>query len=206
MTDHAPQPQPVPQPVAPAPGIHLFAWRAWWWMNWLMPAVFVFHGFFAGGGWLAFALLLFSWVILPVAGLLGMLPQIVLRRRGHRATPGPVASLLFVNWWCWVAMTVSMTDYGDTDETTSFLRSVLGLPITETGEQVIFVIAAFLAAVSWLTVLVLSFSLPRADAGVASGAVWTPVAWATAFGAPALLVLGVAVGALAGVAGVAGLA
>ncbi|WP_164234784.1 hypothetical protein [Microbacterium hydrocarbonoxydans] len=197
MTEHA-------LPAGPRePGIHLFAWRLWWWMSWLLPALFVFGGFFSGGGWIAFALLLFSWIILPIAGLLGMLPQIVLRRRGYRSTPGPVTSLLFLNWWSWLAMVVSLTDFGDTGETTSFVRTTLGLPITETGEQVIFVIAVFFAILSWIAVLVLSFTVRRADADGVPAARWTPLAWATAFGAPALLVLGIAVGSLAGAAGAA---
>lgn len=217
---HLPQPQPKSRPS----GIQGFVWAVWPWMNWVLPTFFVLHGFLGVGGWATLLLLFASPVFIPATGLLGSLPRFLLRKRGHTTTPAPIVGLLFVNWWGWVALTLTMQDAGDSGPLASLLRSMLTVPLSVDYEQGLYVVAIGVAITAWLAVLVIAIVLPRATAATvvpgppaaptmaaAPAAVapphpptttgrprderpWVVVAWVSAFLVPALFVTAVVVG------------
>lgn len=197
---HLPQPQPKSRPA----GIQGFVWAVWPWMNWILPTFFVLHGFLGVGGWGTLLLLFASPIFIPAAGLLGALPRFLLRKRGHSTTPAPIVGLLFVNWWGWVALTLTMQDAGDSGPLMSLLRSMLTVPLSVDYEQGLYVVAICVAIAAWLAVLVIAIVLPRASAapsseptmatGRGSERPWVVVAWVSAFLVPALFVATVVVG------------
>lgn len=198
---HLPQPQPRSRPA----GIQGFVWAVWPWTNWILPTLFVLHGFLGVGGWGTLLLLFASPIFIPAAGLLGSLPRFLLRKRGYTTTPAPIVSLLFVNWWGWVALTLTMQDAGDSGPLMSLLRSMLTVPLAVDYEQGLYVVAICVAIAAWLAVLVIAIVMPRASAvapphlpataeRTRDERPWVVVAWISAFLVPALLVTAVVVG------------
>ncbi|MFF7294139.1 hypothetical protein ACFY9N_16540 [Microbacterium sp. NPDC008134] len=193
---------PAPQPRPTAGGIHGFAWALWPWMSWVLPVFFVFHGFLGSGGWGTLMLMFLSPVFVPAAGLLGMLPRFILRRRGHTTAPAPIVWLLFVNWWAWFTLALTMQDMGDSGPSRSLLRDVMTVPLSLDYEQGVFLAALAIAVLAWVAVLVLAIVQPRPMPGVQTGMPrrqdgWTVVAWIAAFVVPALLVATIGAGVVA---------
>lgn len=186
---------PAPQPRPTSGGIRGFVWALWPVMSWLLPVFFVFHGFLGGGGWGTLILMFTSPIFIPAMGLLGMLPRFILRKRGHTTTPAPLVWLLFVNWWAWVAFTITMQDAGDSGPLETLLGSLVPARLSSTYEQGIFVGAVVIAALSWLAVLLLGIAQPPPRPGAPTrGGAWDAVSWNAAFLVPALLVGAVALG------------
>lgn len=133
-------------------------WAAWPLMSWLLPVFFVVAGFLSGGFAAAAVYLTFP-VFVPAMGLLGMLPWFILRRRGHETVPGPVAWLLFVNWWGWIGLTITLPDSSMERPVESMLRRMVSAPLSEDYERGMFAASAIIAAVAWILVLVLALVL-----------------------------------------------
>lgn len=182
---HLPAPQPRPKPT----GIRGFTWAIWPWMSWILPAFFTFHGFLGGGGWGTLLLMLASPIFIPAMGLLGMLPRFILRKKGHAAAPAPIVWLLFVNWWAWFALTITMQDAGDSGPTDTLLRATLTARLSTEYEQIIFLAAVAIAMASWVAVLILAIRQPPPVPGAPTrDGSWDAVSWNAAFLVPALLV------------------
>lgn len=186
---------PTRRPRTAPPGIQGFVWAVWPWMNWVLPVLFVVHGFLGAGGWGTLILLFISPVFVPAMGLLGALPRFILRRRGHRTAPGPLVWLLFVNWWGWVTVTLTMQDAGDSGPPLSLLREMMTVPLSRDVEQFLFLGAIAAAVLAWIAVLLIAiFVRPPRTPGASSRDPWTIVSWIAAFAVPALLVASVLVG------------
>lgn len=186
---------PAPQRRPTSGGIRGFVWALWPVMSWLLPVFFVFHGFLGGGGWGTLLLMFASPIFVPAMGLLGMLPRFILRKRGHRTTPGPIGWLLFVNWWAWVAFTITMQDAGDSGPMETMLDGILAARLSSDVEQGIFLGAVAVACLSWLAVLFVAIAQPPPRSGVQTrGGTWDAVSWIAAILVPALLVGMVALG------------
>lgn len=177
-------------PRAPRPGrprgISAFTWAVWPWMNWLLPAFFIFHGYLDGtGGWMTLALAFASPLLLPAFGLLGSLPRFILRRRGATATPGPIIWLLFLHGWGWVGAALAMQDTTDSSIPPPTLLQGLGAGALSAGAQAaIFLAALAVVSAAWLAVLVLAIVLPP-DRPPHRG--WRIAGWVSAFATPLLL-------------------
>ncbi|MFS0853867.1 hypothetical protein [Microbacterium sp. 179-I 3D4 NHS] len=185
---------PMPAPQRPAPGGILgFVWVLWPWMNWIVPVFVVFHGFLGSGGWETLMLAFASPIVVPASGLLGALPRFILRRRGHATTPGPIAGLLFLNWWAWFTAAITMPGAGDSGSIDSLLRAAVTAPLSQRYEEGLYVGSIVVALVAWTTVLVLACLL-RPASPPALPASWTAVTWIAAFVVPALLVAAVQAG------------
>jgi hypothetical protein len=188
---------PATQPRASSGGIRGFVWTVWPAMNWVLPVLFVVHGFFGAGGWGTLILLVTSPVFVPAMGLLGALPRFILRKRGHTTAPGPLVWLLFVNWWGWFTLTITMQDAGDSGPPSSVLRAMMTVPLSRDFELILFFGAVTAAVLAWLAVLLIAIFVsprpPRAP-GASRRDAWTTVSWIAAFAVPALLVVSVLVG------------
>ncbi|MFG6402977.1 hypothetical protein [Microbacterium sp. P04] len=186
-------PPPVPPATAVGPaaaGIARFAWAVWPWMSWLLPVFLVLRGFISGsGGWEALILLFASPVLVPVLGLLGMLPWFLLRRRGWRSTPAPVIWLLFLNWWGWFGFIITIRGIGDSGDIPSMLVGAGEVRLSQGAEQALLFVCLLLAAGAWVAILVIVLAHPRVSA--AAYARWTVVAWIAAIAVPVLLIAGV---------------
>lgn len=184
---------PAPHP-RPAGGIRGFVWAIWPWMNWVLPVFFVVHGFFGSGGWGTLILMFTSPVFVPAMGLLGALPRFILRKRGHTTAPAALIWLLFVNWWSWLALSLTMQDAGDSGPPRSLLRDLMTVPLSRDFEQTLSVSTLAAAVLAWIAVLVIAILVPKPSPGVPRRNAWTTVSWVAAFAVPALLVAVVMVG------------
>lgn len=185
---------PAPQPRHAPAGIRGFVWAVWPWMNWVLPVLFVVHGFLGAGGWGTLILLTTSPIFLPAMGLLGALPRFILRKRGHRTAPGPLVWLLFVNWWGWVTVTLTMQDAGDSGPPLSLLRETLTVPLARDYEMFLFFGAIAAAVLAWSAVLLIAIFVRRPAPGATIRTPWATVSWIAAFAVPAVLVTSVFVG------------
>lgn len=185
---------PAPQPRHAPDGIQGFVWALWPWMNWVLPAFMVLHGFVLGtGGWESLMLLVGSPVIVPAAGLLGALPRFVLRKRGHATTPGPIVWLLFVNWWGWVTLTITMPGVGDSGAVPSVLRGLVTAPLSLMYEQIMFAVAVLVALLAWIAILVLACVV---RVPVPPRRTWTLASWVALFAMPVVLIAAVWAGVI----------
>lgn len=186
---------PAPQPRPTAGGIRGFTWAIWPWMSWILPVFFAFHGFLGSGGWGTLLLMFASPVFIPAMGLLGMLPRFILRKRGHRTAPGPLVWLLFVNWWSWVAFTITMQDAGDSGPMKTLLGNLVTVPLSSDYQGVVFVAAIAVAIASWLAILIVAIAQRTPRPGtLARGGAWDVVSWNAAFLVPVMLVATVVLG------------
>lgn len=185
---------PAPQPRRAPEGIQGFVWAIWPWMNWVLPVLFVVHGFLGAGGWGTMILLTASPIFVPAMGLLGALPRFILRKRGHRTAPGPLVWLLFVNWWGWVTLTLTMQDAGDSGPPRSLLRETLTVPFSRGFEMYLYFGAIAAAVLAWIAVLLIAIFVRRPAPGATIRTPWTTVSWIAAFAVPAALVASVLVG------------
>lgn len=176
-------------------------WKAWPFLAWGLPVLLVVR-VFAGGGWEALILAFLSPVLVPGLGLLGMLPRLLLRRKGARRTPGVLTWLLVVHWWCWLAFIVAFPSTGDSGPLPSILGSLARAPLARGFEQGFFLVAGLCAVLTWVAVLVIAAGRPAgADApgAPAPQGGWLIAAGVSAIAVPLVLVLAV----VAGVAGTA---
>ncbi|GAA2853835.1 hypothetical protein [Microbacterium arabinogalactanolyticum] len=173
-------------------GIHVFTWRVWPWMSWLLPVLFVGHGFFGGGGWETLFLLLISPILVPAAGLLGSLPRFVLRRAGSTAVPAPITWVLFVHWWSWIVASMSMRGATDAAPTPSMMQGLAGGQLSSGYSDTLFIGGLVVVLVSWVAIVVLALARGR----LRQSRRWTVIAWVAAFAAP-LLIAGLVVGGCA---------
>lgn len=97
-----------------------------------------------------------SWIIIPVAGLLSLIPYLIVRARGWRKVPGNSLGLLFLNWWS--AVTVACTIPGKL--TGGGSDSVLELLTSESMSRAwndrILITALVFGAVSWMALVLAS--------------------------------------------------
>ncbi|MFG6475956.1 hypothetical protein ACFXP7_06160 [Microbacterium sp. P06] len=184
----------TPEPAGPPSGIARVTWMAWPFVAWGLPIFLVVRGFISdNGGWEALIFLVLSPVLVPGAGLLGVLPRFLLRRKGVRTTPSPIVPLLHVHWWSWIAGIITIPGIGDSGEMPSLLRSVVSAPISRPAETVIFSAALVIAVATWLVILILAVA--RRPSTSPPGPGRTVVGWVALFAAPALLVGAVAIAA-----------
>lgn len=169
-----------------------FFWRAWPWTAWLLPGALLVVKFASGtGGWEMLFALMASPVLIPLAGVLGLTPRFVLRKRGHGSAPIPVAVLMIVHWWAMALWLFSMPGSGDSGSLPSMLTEGFS-SVNERYAMTFFGISFLLIPLSYLAALVCAFALrPQAlgegAAGRASGRRATIAVW-TAFAATPLLV------------------
>ncbi|MFK3677871.1 hypothetical protein ACI2IP_09065 [Microbacterium sp. NPDC090218] len=190
MTD---QPWLLQSPVEPgwtAPrrgprDIHRFVWDLWPWMNWLLPVVAIF--FVGNGGWALMALLLFSPLLVPAAGLLGSLPRFILRKSGRTTTPAPVTTLLFVQWWAWAAAMITPPGATDGSPIPAVMQAFSARPISGGFLYAVMLTASGVAVACWIAVLVIAIVTSTRSPARASSP-WTVVAWIAAFVLPLLYV------------------
>ncbi|MFE6735137.1 hypothetical protein [Microbacterium sp. NPDC057650] len=161
-----------------------FVWQAWPWMNWLMPAFFCVSGLFREGGWMALIMLMVSPILIPAAGLLQSLPRMLLRRSGARQAPAPIAPLLFVTWWSWFLLAISMQDAGDGPTTPSILENITGTIQSSSFLGAVLGAAALGILLSGFAILMLAVTLPR---GAASSRPWRITAMVSVVAVPALI-------------------
>lgn len=96
---------PLPPPPPPltlavhAAVINRLTWNVWLWLVWLLPAVLITIKMFAPGGMEKLFLMLLSPVIILLAGVLGWLPRLILKKRGFRYSPSGVSAVFAVHWW-----------------------------------------------------------------------------------------------------------
>lgn len=179
-------PWPAPTPARGPHGIQGFVWAVWPWMNWLLPAFLVLHGFLAGnGGWETLMLLFASPVLVPVTGLLAALPRFILRKRGHETAPGPIIWLLFVNWWSWITFTITMRGSTDSSPLPSILSAIITVPLSTPYEQTLLLASVGLAVLAWTAILIIVLVLP---VPATRRRTWTLTSWIAAFAVPMLLI------------------
>jgi len=179
-----------PAPALRAPGsgvrdIHSFVWVGWPWVNWLLPVVAILC--IGNNGWALLALLLFSPVLVPVAGLLGSLPRFILRRSGITTTPGPITALLFVQWWA--VITTMITPPGATDGSPipAIMQGLSPRPISGAYLSVVMLVGAVIVVVCWIAVIAIaSITASRKRANPSKR--WTLVAWIAAVGLPVIFI------------------
>jgi len=179
-------------------GIHEFAWRAWIPVSWGLPLLFVLFGFVGGpGGWESLIVLLLSPIIVPVVGLLGMLPRMILTRTRHRAMQREITWLLFLNWWATAMVIVAMPGTGDSGELPSFLGDVFGASRVPPGATpVLFGGAVVVMIVSGIMLVLLAVSSDPSRPHVNPR--WTIAAWVAAIAVPIVVVAAISLGAFSG--------
>lgn len=178
-------------------GIQAVTWWMWWPMSWLLPMLFCFHGVFAPDTLMAAFLMVGSVVIVPLAGVIGMLPRKLLRDRGFDSTPGPITGLLILHWWGALTVTLVATDFTWAGEPTSVLRTALRVPISEASAHAIFAVAAIVTVLTWVAMV--AFAL-AATPSAATHRLWGALAWVAVFAGPAIVVAAVASGVAASAA------
>lgn len=82
--------------------INRLTWKSWLWLVWLLPAVVIAINMFAPGGQDQVFLMILSPVIILVAGLLGWLPRLILKKRGFRYSPSSVSAVFAGHWWAFI--------------------------------------------------------------------------------------------------------
>lgn len=138
-------------------------YRLWPWMAWLLPvALFVLMAACGAGGWEMLFVMLYSPIILPAYALLSLLPRLIIRKSGRRATPHSVGVLLVVHWCSLTAFALFVRGYGDSGSLDSAMGEILGW-LPESVENAVSLLGALIALFSWLGVLVLSFIKTSAD-------------------------------------------
>lgn len=169
------------------PGIRAITWWLWPWMSWLLPALFCLRGALDGGALLGTLLLFGAVLIIPAAGVLGMLPRRVLLDRGIESMPGPAAGLLILHWWGWVTTTIAIPDFAFDGQPRSFLRGVMHLQVSDEAERAVFIVSAVVVVLTWAAVLAVCIGAPS-DARRRR---WGALAWVVAFAAPVLVVVAI---------------
>jgi hypothetical protein len=190
MTDQPWLLQSPPAPARRTPNadrrdIHSFTWVVWPWVNWLLPVLAIFC--IGNNGWALLALLLFSPVLVPAAGLLGSLPRFLLRRSGSTTTPGPITVLLFVQWWA--VITGMITPAGATDgrPIPAIMQGLSPRPISSAYLSDVMLVAAGIVVACWIAVLAIA-SVTASRKHVWASKRWTVVAGVAAVGLPLLFV------------------
>lgn len=195
-----------PAPVEPSsahpqvrPSIVRFTWVIWPWMNWIVPAFVCLHGLFGNGGWESLVLIPGSVILVPGTALLGALPRLLLRRRGHRSTPLPIVPLLFVIWWGWTCFGAAMTGSTDSAPLPSILDVLSGRRLPTSIETALMLGGAGAAILAWIAVVIIATMRVRTPSEPRGSAVI--VAWTPALLIPIVLLAtcmtGVALGAAA---------
>lgn len=180
------------------PGILTWLWRAWPWMNWLLPLLLIAHGALATfGGWTWFVLIFSAPITIVVSVLLGWIPRRLLRRKGYTAVTAPLGVSLLVSWWSMIAAIVLFVDTVAQEVPSESVPSVIRLfgdPAIDVGlERVLMGVALVTAAISWVVLCVLAVCARAPEPSVSPRG--ASAAWATAIGVPMLFVAMMAVGA-----------
>lgn len=182
-----------PAPVEPSgvrpqvqPSIVRFTWVIWPWMNWIVPAFVCLHGLFGNGGWESLILIPGSVILVPGTALLGALPRLLLRRRGHRSTPLPIVPLLFVIWWGWTCFGAAMTGSTDSAPLPSILDTLSGRRLPTSIETALMLGGAVAAILAWIAVVIIATMRARTKPSEPRGSA-VIVAWTSAFLIPVTL-------------------
>lgn len=137
-------------------------YRLWPWMAWLLPvALFALIAVAGAGGWEMLVVMLYSPIILPAYALLSLLPRLIIRRSGRRATPHSVGVLLVVHWCSLAVGALFVCGYGDSGSLDSAMGEFLGW-LPESVENSVSLLGILIALISWLGVLILSVIKTRA--------------------------------------------
>jgi len=136
---------------------------AWPWVAWFLPPLLFAVKFFSGtGGWEMLMLLFALPVVLPVMGLLYMLPRFVLRKRGHGFVPLTVAVLMVASWWGLVASVLAWRGVGDSGSVDSMLAELFW-GFSQRAEAVTALIGALVAVGAWFAAAVCAFAMEPAS-------------------------------------------
>lgn len=109
-------------------------------------------------------LLSVSWIVIPVAALLALVPYFIVRARGWRAVPGNSIGLLLLNWWSWVVVACAIPG----KLTGGGLPSVLELLVSESMSRAwndrILAAALIVGCASWVALLLTTVAAGRVRA------------------------------------------
>jgi len=178
-------------PVRPArerrgSGIQRFVWMLWPWMNWLLPIAAIFV--VGNSGWFLLLLLVVALVLVLVLGLLGTIPQFLLGNEGWKTAPAPVAVLLIVQWWAWIAALVVPQGATYGRPVPSIVQLLSPRPVAGDFLVTVLVASVSVGVLCWVAVLILSIILRRRSGSVSPGRGWTRGAVVAAIVPPVLLV------------------
>ncbi len=168
-------------------------WSLWIWAAWLFPVLFVLNGFLVPGLWLLM-LLFASPVLVPIVGLVGMLPRFILKARGHSSLPAPLAPVLLIQWWACLAMILAFPDEDDGGPVPSVLDQLVGGRLAEMYERRILEGSALIVVAAWILSMVLAVVVRPSRAVDGGPPRWGAAAWLWAILAPVLLAAAVGAG------------
>lgn len=122
--------------------VNTLIWYLWPGIAWAMPVVtYALMGL--GGGWEMLILLPALIVIIPVFGMLGMAPRMILRSAGARSSPSLVSIGMMVCWWSVIVAALAHQGTGDSGAIDSGLGDAFGL--SASGQRFVFLTALLLA-------------------------------------------------------------
>lgn len=135
-------PTPEVEPARPSDDVNTVIWYLWPGIAWAMPVLTYLLMWF-GGGWEMLILLPALIVIIPVFGLLGMGPRMILRSAGARSSPSLVSIGMMLCWWSVIVAALAHQGTGDSGAVDSGLGEAFGL--SASGQRLVFVIALLAA-------------------------------------------------------------
>lgn len=100
-------------------------WRAWRWLAWALPVALIAMRVFLGGGWEVFILVLYSPIIIAIAGFLGWLPRFILRKRGFTTAPASAVVFITAYWSGLFWYLLALPAVGDSGSEPSMMRNML---------------------------------------------------------------------------------
>lgn len=112
-----------PRPPAGPVSVRRALWAAWTPVAWALPPVLMLVRFAGGGGWESLFMLVSLPVWWPALALLGLLPKLILRRRGYASVPVAVGVALAGCVWGLLGFCLSLRGVGDSGSVDSGLAA-----------------------------------------------------------------------------------
>lgn len=153
-------PQSPSQSVPGKAGTNRSIWACWLWLVWLLPAFLIVVKTVMPGGSERIFLMLFSVVIIPLAGVLGWLPRLILKKRGFRYAPSAVSAVFCVHWVAFALTVLSISGATAQGPIPSPLSVILPFVGDETSRRV-GLISAVIVGLSYVALMVLAMVIRR---------------------------------------------
>lgn len=151
-------PSPM-ESAAHASIVNRLTWNVWLWLVWLLPVLLIVAKMLAPGGQEKIFLMVLSPIIILVAGVLGWLPRLILKRRGFRSSPSGVSAVFAVHWWAFSMCLLAIDSADHIGPLPSLLNLMLPfLPEAISGGVVL--ISMWVTGLSYAALVALAIFIP----------------------------------------------